>query len=290
MGGTSSKQAASIAQEADVDAAIGALSLSDVVIDSCVTNSGKLEIGREASLIASPRLLRQASNCDTEKLYECFCTDPVNGDIGHLRLKCMCLIHYHCLVSYIRSKLGDKSSFVIGEGICCPYMRECKALDTEEYFINLEDLEALVTYTDKFSPRSLSVFNETLTRDEVDKFQRYLNGDNESTANIALLPNCDETEEDLSEKYINATTKPCPSCSYRATHFHGHMCHHVNEGCLRCKVHFCYRCLCTAEENFVQRGSRLLTHSLTTHSLTHSLTQEARAAVEHGQIFAQLLI
>lgn len=256
MGGTSSKQAASIAQEADVDAAMGALSLSDVVIDSCVTNSGKLEIGREASLIASPRLLRQASTCDTEKLYECFCTDPVNGDIGHLRLKCMCLIHYHCLVSYIRSKLGDKSSFFIGKGVCCPYMRECKSLETEEYFINLEDLEALVKYTDKFSPRSLSVFNETLTRDEVDKFQRYLNGDNESTTNIALLPNCDETEEDLSEKYINATTKPCPSCSYRATHFHGHMCHHVNEGCLRCKVHFCYRCLCTAEENFVQRGIR----------------------------------
>lgn len=246
------------AKDVGVDTAVEAMSLSDVVTDNYVTKSGKLEIGRESSLSFPSHLLRQASIGTSDTLHECFCTDPVIGDIGHLRLKCMCLIHYHCLVSYIRNKLGDRSSFFIGKGICCPYMRECKSLETEDYFINVEDLETLIQYTDKFSPRSLSVFNETLTIAEVDKFQRYTNGDDDAeiiTTNSAPLPS-NEEEEDLSEKYINATTKPCPSCSYRATHFHGHMCHHVNEGCLKCKTHFCYRCLCTAEENFLERGSR----------------------------------
>jgi separase len=38
------------------------------------------------------------------------------------------------------------------------------------------------------------------------------------------------------------------------THYHGHHCHHVKEGCYSCKTHFCYRCLATAEENRRERG------------------------------------
>ena len=52
----------------------------------------------------------------------------------------------------------------------------------------------------------------------------------------------------------DATSKKCPSCGFPQTHYHGHYCHHVREGCYRCKVHFCYRCLCTAEENLRDRG------------------------------------
>jgi len=44
---------------------------------------------------------------------------------------------------------------------------------------------------------------------------------------------------------IEATTKPCPNCSFRISHYHGHACHHIRPGtgCLNCGHHFCYSCL-----------------------------------------------
>ena len=58
--------------------------------------------------------------------------------------------------------------------------------------------------------------------------------------------------------YISATTKKCPNpaCGLPQTHYHGHQCHHVHEGCYSCKTHFCYRCLATAEENRRERGEQ----------------------------------
>ena len=38
-------------------------------------------------------------------------------------------------------------------------------------------------------------------------------------------------------------------------------CHHVSEGCANCRTQFCYRCLCTAEVNVTERGSRGITAS-----------------------------
>ena len=94
MGGKASKQSAttsSVLQEkacvtvetkdVGVDTAVEALSLSDVVTDNHVTKSGKLEIGRELSLSFPSHLLRQASIGTSDTLHECFCTDPVIGDI-----------------------------------------------------------------------------------------------------------------------------------------------------------------------------------------------------------------
>ncbi|KAJ8614568.1 hypothetical protein CTAYLR_004077 [Chrysophaeum taylorii] len=45
--------------------------------------------------------------------------------------------------------------------------------------------------------------------------------------------------------FVEATSKPCPQCSFRITHHHGHACHHIRPGtgCLNCGTHFCYRCL-----------------------------------------------
>lgn len=50
---------------------------------------------------------------------------------------------------------------------------------------------------------------------------------------------------EASESLVNATTKPCPNCSYRISHYHGHACHHIRPGtgCLNCGQHFCYSCL-----------------------------------------------
>ena len=54
--------------------------------------------------------LRVASG--TEEV-ECFCLgDPVGRGTTDLRLGCNCLVHYDCLVSYIRVALGDKMSLM----------------------------------------------------------------------------------------------------------------------------------------------------------------------------------
>jgi hypothetical protein len=68
--------------------------------------------------------------------------------------------------------------------------------------------------------------------------------------------------ERMSQAFITATSKPCPSCATPFTHFHGHSCHHISPvgpqggGCPACHKHFCYACLATEEENVAQRGDR----------------------------------
>ena len=49
---------------------------------------------------------------------------------------------------------------------------------------------------------------------------------------------------DVTERNIQATTKGCPKCGQRVTHWHGHACHHIapGTGCPNCKTHFCYGC------------------------------------------------
>ena len=60
----------------------------------------------------------------------------------------------------------------------------------------------------------------------------------------------------VTDNFIAATTKPCPSCGFRATHYHGHACHHISpgQGCPRCHTHYCYMCRSTAAENLQLRG------------------------------------
>ena len=70
------------------------------------------------------------------------------------------------------------------------------------------------------------------------------------------------TSDQLSQRFIAATSKPCPACSTPFTHYHGHSCHHISPagatggGCPSCHVHFCYACLSTEHENRTQRGDR----------------------------------
>ena len=39
----------------------------------------------------------------------------------------------------------------------------------------------------------------------------------------------EENEAVSCDPLIVATTKPCPNCKFRATHAHGHACHHICE-------------------------------------------------------------
>jgi hypothetical protein len=53
---------------------------------------------------------------------------------------------------------------------------------------------------------------------------------------------CRATAE--TEDLINRTTRPCPECGLRVTHYRGHACHHIKPGggCPRCHTHWCYNC------------------------------------------------
>ena len=68
---------------------------------------------------------RQYSRSANE--YYCYCKDCDDGDNDinevskFVRLGCTCILHYHCLIQYIRSKLGDRISMSLN-GISCPYL------------------------------------------------------------------------------------------------------------------------------------------------------------------------
>ena len=62
------------------------------------------------------------------------------------------------------------------------------------------------------------------------------------------LLTCEEVHKGASSQatnaFIEATSKACPTCSFRITHYHGHACHHIlpGTGCPNCGTHFCYTC------------------------------------------------
>jgi len=53
-----------------------------------------------------------------------------------------------------------------------------------------------------------------------------------------------EGTDDMTRAYIEATSKPCPQCGTRTTHWHGHECHHISpgSGCPNCQTHWCFSC------------------------------------------------
>ena len=60
-------------------------------------------------------------------------------------------------------------------------------------------------------------------------------------------PDCAKAKAEklsLTDAVISATTKPCPNCGFRTSHYHGHSCHHIapGSGCPQCHKHWCYSC------------------------------------------------
>ena len=112
-------------------------------------------------MAASFPLTRQLSdNSRISNTFYCFCRDYDDGDNDNcntskfVRLGCQCIIHYHCLIQYIRSKLGDRMTMSLN-GISCPYGNECKSYqildkvnkdETKIYYITTTDLDNIVDY------------------------------------------------------------------------------------------------------------------------------------------------
>jgi hypothetical protein len=157
----------------------------------------------------SPSLLiRQASSNAEKEGKECFCSELIMNSPGHLRLKCRCLVHYHCLVSHVHAKLSDRIS-IAKEGINCPYGITCDKYNVDDsYFITADELETLLSMNEKGSAKCLV---KPLTTADIEKLKRFQEENLIQVSDIHLeIPKEDlNREEQLTESYINATTKPC---------------------------------------------------------------------------------
>ena len=209
-------------------------------------------------------LFRKVSGIST---CECFCYDSdrllgaQKGAACDIRLSCYCGVHYDCLIRYIQNKIGDRLSMNLC-GIECPYGRECNQYSMSSnanscYYLTLEDLDGLVDYGNAHPELNNELGFEPLTHEKVQELRHWII--DEDKKEIHSLPVYLKSDED---PYILATTKGCPSCSVRTSHYHGHSCHHISParapkrgGCPNCHVNYCYRCLKTEEENTSERGA-----------------------------------
>ena len=62
--------------------------------------------------------------------------------------------------------------------------------------------------------------------------------------------------DQASLEFLYATSKACPFCSIRISHYRGHACHHIKpgDGCPSCHNHFCYNCLGYRGDGSVWQG------------------------------------
>ena len=210
-------------------------------------NSSEIvRISRQFSIVrqASSRLMETDEDMTMCRI--CFSPiDRVEDRTLSIRLGCTCLIHLGCLNQYIRSK--ESEVWVKNGGIPCPYGKECP--HSGEYFLEPMDVQKLVNYEHRM-PAAIKgemEMTELVTQETVDNIQRWIDEGKE------YMKQVDET----TDSFIMLTTKPCPSCGFRATHFHGHACHHISPygGCANCRTEFCYVCLSTKEENIARPGN-----------------------------------
>ena len=196
---------------------------------------------------------------DSKGFYCFICRDYESGDNDSnevskfVRLGCRCISHYHCLIQYIRSKLGNRLKISLN-GISCPYGKECKSYktlddvggdETKLYYITTTDLDIVVDYG-RNNPKLKENLDENdceeLTHEEVNDLRKWL----EEKREIKIF-----TDDDF-DLFVISTTKACPSCGFRSTHFQGHQCHHVE--CPNCNINYCYKCLSSEIENIRDRG------------------------------------
>lgn len=147
------------------------------------------------------------------------------------------------------------------KGVHCPYNRAGVCGNPTRSLISTEDMLALVDEIAKAQDGLTEATSDLLAKEEVKKFGRWISEPsfldlNGGPLGADMNMSRGDISADGTDAYIAATTKPCPVCGYRATHFHGHSCHHTLEGCPACHTQYCYKCLATEHENVTQRGLR----------------------------------
>ena len=126
-------------------------------------------------------LLRKAS-VDEVSGAMCFCLDPVSTPEDGVRLRCRCILHEHCMVAYVRSKLEDRTS-VSDRGIPCPY-----ACGNHVW---IDDVDALSRiHTVRSSRFLLSYGMEPLTPSEAAKFRLWVISASFARDELVCCPVC----------------------------------------------------------------------------------------------------
>jgi len=182
----------------------------------------------------------------------CFClafTDDTSNQF--MRLGCGCVLHYHCLVQYLQHRMRDRIGMSL-QGISCPYGAECKSFGSNDgesmiYHVTLDDLTNIVDYGSSHPDLRQYLDDigcEALTHEQVNSLKEWIAEQNDK-------PVKKYTDDDY-ELFIISTSKACPACGYRSTHYYGHQCHHIK--CPNCHVNYCYKCLASEVENMRDRG------------------------------------
>lgn len=181
------------------------------------------------------------------------CRSPFDCDDDYgssCQLPCGCHFHLSCFTRFLRSKLENRSLLVIGNtiqghlrGILCPNVSTGYCLDESSLLLSYEFLNVI------YLQGTIEKLDNVLTEEEFSKLIRWTFEEQNEVQNL-------EKVEEVRDPLLLSTTKPCPNCKYRATHPHGHGCHHISPsgGCRICAKHYCYKCLRLGEENLRIRG------------------------------------
>ena len=221
------------------------------------TSKGTVTSGDELNV---PPPSSVPDNAAEENKVCCVCSDSVEVGLGHLRLGCRCLLHDDCFVHYVRSK--SKFDWIKAGGVRCPYSlagEECLHNGPGDYVVTPDELHQLLILVQEakaelgFTQEEVDhVADEPITFEEIEKFRGWL-----EEANVTGdMSTSNANKGDANSRFIEYTTKACPTCGLRSGHMHGHACHHVTGGCERCGVEYCYRCLSTEKQNMTERGDR----------------------------------
>ena len=183
---------------------------------------------------------------------KCFCLDDDEYDpLDAYSLRCGCAGHYHCLIQYIQTKLGDRKGEVNEGRIACPFGVSCSSLQVESATselvpITFQDLDDLVAYYDERPSLTPLIPCRPLTLEIVESYRNWV------ASNHDNVINGEEVHEEI-DPYLEATSKKCPGCNFASVHYHLHGCHHLV--CPRCSTNYCAKCLQTGEENERVRGN-----------------------------------
>jgi len=170
-----------------------------------------------------------------------------------------------CAVKYVRSALSNAKEQVRAEGIRCT-VPGCTS------FITPDILRRLVRESNDNDLARTSTFEGPITLPEVDRFDTFVIEASVPFAQKMYCPRCERLaifeaapgelvscpycqnqwnhkaqtgQDQATADVIQASSRACPNCDQRITHYHGHGCHHIapGTGCPNCKQHFCYVCL-----------------------------------------------
>lgn len=152
------------------------------------------------------------------------------------------------------------------EGVPCPYKAECQASKiikgsefaiaastlaasasasqvgtNSRYFISMEDMDAVADYgyipassggggggeiAKALSPVLIARLKDMgcapLSHEEVALLRSWITEKHQGVVRV------DNNDPNTLDPYVKATTKACPTCTFRSSHYHGHQCHHIS--------------------------------------------------------------